>query len=845
MRNPFVGLRSALLEFKNFRASGWLMFSICAVALIPLIYGGLFLLAFLDPYGNLANVPAAVVNLDEGAVIEDEQRNLGQELCDELVQSNEDAKEGEASGYSWQFVGLEDAEQGLRDASYYMELVIPRDFSQTIAAADSKNPEQAELKVYFNPSTNLIAQTVGSSMVTRIKAELNSKISEEYLDSIFLSVEEASDGLTSAVDGSRELANGLEDAQDGAASLADGVEQLQEGSASLSEGLDSAAEGAQSLESGAGSAAEGAQQLSEGLVGAQTGAQQLAEGAGSLSAGAGSLGEGVKQVGDALAQLAAAVGAPSSAQTGSTQLEQGLKQVAADLQAGDLSAAATHAAAVQQAAPQVGDELCASIGNLAAAAVSYQQAGAKAQQAAAAAQEKGAAVAASSQAFQAALAAVAGEGGASNVTALPEMLQKATVFLTDFSAYNSAMSALTDAQSTLTTAASAYSQAAGACSGYLSGVGNMGSYASSTMSSQLVAAIEQLNVAVNVGANGQPSLVAGAQSVAQGASQLQTGAGALASGLDGAVEGSAALSEGNRQLAEGADALAEGVSTAADGSQKITYNLGSAASGARELSTGLGTAIVGAVELADGLEDGQEDMDKSTQGKDAKAQMMAQPVIANGDSGTGESITQVANYGTGFAPYFIALGMWVGCLMITFLIRSLNNRLLMSRASSLSAVLSSYIPMASIAILQVLVLLAFVQFGLGFSVNFPLQYYLFGLLTALCFMAIAQFIRAAMGAPGLVVLVVLLMLQLCTAGGTFPIESELPVFQALNPLLPMTYVVRGFRMAMCGLSPSYMAASAAVLGGFTLAFLFFSTLLAHRRRRISMSTLYPKIQMVH
>ena len=25
MRNPFVGLRSALLEFKNFRASGWLM----------------------------------------------------------------------------------------------------------------------------------------------------------------------------------------------------------------------------------------------------------------------------------------------------------------------------------------------------------------------------------------------------------------------------------------------------------------------------------------------------------------------------------------------------------------------------------------------------------------------------------------------------------------------------------------------------------------------------------------------------------------------------------------------------------------------------------------------------
>ena len=212
---------------------------------------------------------------------------------------------------------------------------------------------------------------------------------------------------------------------------------------------------------------------------------------------------------------------------------------------------------------------------------------------------------------------------------------------------------------------------------------------------------------------------------------------------------------------------------------------------------------------------------------------------------TGEKITQVANYGTGFAPYFIGLGMWVGCLMITFLIRAMNNRLLMSRASSISAVLSSYIPMASIAILQVMMLLAFVQFGLGLNVNFPLQYYLFGLLTALCFMAIAQFVRAAMGSSGLVVLVVLLMLQLCTAAGTFPIESELPVFNVLNPLLPMTYVVQGFRMAMCGLDPSYMASSAVVLGGFTLTFLVLSTLLAHHRRRISMSVLHPKIQMVH
>ena len=840
MRNPFVGMRSALLEFKNFRASGWLMFSICTVALIPLIYAGLFLLAFLDPYGSLVNVPAAVVNLDKGAVIDDEQRNVGQELCDELVQNNEDAKEGEASGYKWTFTSRDDADDGLRNARYYMELIIPENFSQTIADAASDNPSQAEIEVYFNPSTNLIAQTVGSSMVTKIKAELNEKVTKEYLDQIFLSIEDASDGLDDAVSGSRELANGLVSAQDGAGSLASGMTQLKDGAGSLASGLKDASAGAKSLQQGADDAAEGAQQLNEGLAGAQSGAQQLSSGAGELAAGASSLGGGLQQVGDALAQLAAAVGAPSSAQTGSTQLEQGLKQVAADLQAGNLSAAAAHAEAVKQSAPEVGDELCTDIANLAAAAVVYQRDGAAAQEAAAKAQAAAANAGAAATKLQASI-----EATKAAETNFPALLTDSIAFLASFKSYNSAMTALTSAQSTLLESAAAYNQAAGACSGYLSGVGNMGSYASGTMSTQLVAAIEQLNVAVNVGANGQPSLVAGAQGVAQGASQLQAGAGALAQGLDSAVEGSASLSEGNSQIAQGAGSLAQGVAGAASGSKKISYNLGTAAQGAEDLASGLDSAVEGANELADGLEGGVDDMNESTRDSDAKATVMAQPVIANGDSGTGASITEVANYGTGFAPYFIGLGMWVGCLMITFLIRAMNNRLLMSRASSISAVLSSYIPMASIAILQVMVLLAFVQFGLGLNVNFPLQYYLFGLLTALCFMAIAQFVRAAMGSSGLVVLVVLLMLQLCTAAGTFPIESELPVFNVLNPLLPMTYVVQGFRMAMCGLDPSFMAASAAVLGGFTLTFLVLSTLLAHHRRRISMSVLHPKIQMVH
>lgn len=843
MSNPFVGIRSAWLEFRNFRASGWLMFTICAVALIPFIYAGLFLLAFLDPYGSLVNVPAAVVNLDEGAVIDDEQRNIGQELCDELVENNEDRTEGQATGFNWQFVNQEDADEGLRSAKYYMELVIPENFSQTIADADSDKPQQAELNAYFNPSTNLIAQTVGSSMVTKIKAELDEKISNEYFDTIFVSLSEASDDLLDAVDGSKELKDGLGDAQDGAEELNDGLNKLHDGSASLTDGLVSAKKGADSLANGGKSISDGADQLYSGLVSAQEGSQTITDNLGTLSDGADSVSSGVQQVGAALAQLAAAVGAPSSSETGSTELAAAIQQVASDLQNKNLSAAVSDSAKVKAAAPQIGDDLYSYVSELASAAVTYQNDGAAAQSAAASAKAVGAEATTAAGNLQASIAKV--QGGDISAATVGELAKNAGTFLVAFQNYNSAMTKVTDSLTTLQTSAAAYNTAAGKCTGYLTGVNNTSSYASSTMSKELVSAINQLNIAVNVGTDTTPSLAAGAKSVASGASQLEAGSKTLTDGLTSAVGGSSALSKGGKSLSDGAKKLSAGVSTAADGSKKITYNLATAADGAGSLADGLTDAVDGTQELYDGLKDGQKELADSSKNGSDKADMMAAPIKTNGENGTGENITTVQNYGTGFAPYFIALGMWVGCLMITFTLRTMNNRLLMSRASSISAVLSSYIPMLGIAFVQVIILLVFIQFGLGFNVNFPLEYYLFGFLVAACFAAIAQFFRASMGSAGLVVLVVLLMLQLCTAAGTFPIEAELPIFNWLNPFLPMTYVVQGFRMAMCGLSTDYMIASACVLMIFTFGFLFLSTLYARYRRRVTMNVMYPKIELSH
>ncbi len=61
--------------------------ALLALLCVPILYGGLYLWANQDPYGRLNDIPVAVVVLDEGADIQGSQRNLGDEISQELLKS--------------------------------------------------------------------------------------------------------------------------------------------------------------------------------------------------------------------------------------------------------------------------------------------------------------------------------------------------------------------------------------------------------------------------------------------------------------------------------------------------------------------------------------------------------------------------------------------------------------------------------------------------------------------------------------------------------------------------------------------------------------------------------------
>jgi len=196
-----------------------------AVLLLPLIYGALYLWAFWDPYGRLDRLPVALVNQDHCVMRSvasdpekkqsrsDEQLCAGQESLDALL---------EEAPLQFTVTDLATAQQGLAEHRFDAIAIFPEDFSQRLLTADSLAPEQAEIIFQARPASNFMAYKLIDSAFQRIKASLNQKLSETYLNDIFASTRDSLSDLETAKDGSQDLWSGLTEAQTGSQDLLQG-----------------------------------------------------------------------------------------------------------------------------------------------------------------------------------------------------------------------------------------------------------------------------------------------------------------------------------------------------------------------------------------------------------------------------------------------------------------------------------------------------------------------------------------------------------------------------------------------------------------------------------------------
>jgi putative membrane protein len=280
------------------------------------------------------------------------------------------------------------------------------------------------------------------------------------------------------------------------------------------------------------------------------------------------------------------------------------------------------------------------------------------------------------------------------------------------------------------------------------------------------------------------------------------------------------------QLRNGAQQLASGNAELAGGIAKLD-------DGARQLKTG-------SAELATKLADGAKQVPNwTTQQKDAVADTIGGPVQLEASHENA-----APNFGTGMAPFFLTLALFFGALVLWMVLRPLQSRAIAAEVLAIRVVLASYLPAGVIAIFQAVILYCVVRFGLGMHVVHPFAMLGFMILISGAFVAATQAINAVVGpAVGRVLIMALLMLQLVSAGGMYPVETTSRPFQVLHRFDPMTYGVNGLRQLILGGIDARLWQAIIVLLGISAFALAISCLSARRDRLWNLSRLIPAIKM--
>ena len=330
------------------------------------------------------------------------------------------------------------------------------------------------------------------------------------------------------------------------------------------------------------------------------------------------------------------------------------------------------------------------------------------------------------------------------------------------------------------------------------------------------AQIQQLadgSAAVSAGASllagASPALNDAVGKASSGAGQLAGGASTLAMGQQGAVDGAGKLSQGAQKLDEGAARLETGAATASDGAGTM----------AGELATGAGDVP--------NPDDAQ---------KDSLARVMADPVAVSNISQA-----KAGSYGAGLAPFFLTLALWIGIFMLVQAMRPVTQRALASNAPAWQIAVGGWLPFLAVAAVQASLLTLVVDVGLGLNPAHPVLMWLLMLAAAMAFSAIIQGVVALLGSPGKLVVLVLLVLQLVSSGGTFPWQTTPGPLHVVHQLLPMGYVVSGMRHLIYGADLAIILPTMLGLLGYTLLGTAMSIIAVRKHKYWTLKTLKPEI----
>ena len=848
--------RVALVELKRLTSGVLPVLVLLAMSCIPLLYGSLYLYGNWDAYGNVNGIVGALVVEDEGA----------KDASGNYLNTGADVKKSllDAGTFDWKSVETRDkAVQGVSDGTYDFALVIPKDFSARLVSTgsfkpDEKgntgpiNPQAAGLEIITNDANNYVLTNIVTKAGTAVRDSVASKVGDKTANTLLASfttihgkMNEAADGAdkinantVKLSDAMTQLADGTGTLNDGAVKLADGSGQLVDGSGRLIEGQNKLADGSSQLADGAGTLNQGAGKVNDGAI-------KLADGSSTLANGASDAHNGASQLADGSAALANGTG---SLKKGANDLAQGAQQVADGTHSlknaldqdgvrqlpGTLTAMCQNLNSIDTSAPSgdFGTDLSNTVVSKVAEDTRQKlaplvESGSISQETADAIvaninseQTKSVVASANDQALKNHLAQH-GQAG-SDVLAKLQTLKNDNCVATGESAAAQKLSTLIDGVDKLDSGATAVAQGAGTLR---DGITKLDSGAATLADGSAKLA------------DGTGKVADGASTLNSGASQLADGTGELKNGTGNLHNGAQQLADGEKEAVDGQNKLHEGVTTLQDGSSQLADGTGKLNSSTGQMADGTGQLKDGTGQLSTGLQNGTRQIPNlnAEQQKDV-ASVMSSPVDLEHSS-----LANGRNYGEGMGPFFMCLALWIGGLMLVQTLRPLNNRALASKAPTARIILGSWLPFGLIGIAQAVLMFAAVKFGLGFQMAHPWLAFLFLCFVATIFTLFIHGVVVFFGSPGKLIALIIMILQLITAGGTMPYETLPHAMRWMHDFFPMGYAVTGMRRLSYGINESNLMPIMMYLLLWGAAGLVLGYLGTRRDRIWSLKKLIPEI----
>jgi putative membrane protein len=318
---------------------------------------------------------------------------------------------------------------------------------------------------------------------------------------------------------------------------------------------------------------------------------------------------------------------------------------------------------------------------------------------------------------------------------------------------------------------------------------------------KLLGGIEQLQRGLETAVAAQGRLGDGTQRYVEAVEQLS----------DGLLKQGAAVAQMAARLPEDArvDSFVGGAAQAAGGANALADGLRRLRDGSAQLNEGLGRLDEGAAQVASGfkvLVDALPEGPPSPEGTPAGLAHSVEPVL--------EVVATVRNDGAGFAPNFVPLALWIGAVVTGFLFHFRRLPADLADGPRLANLFGRLALPALLAAAQALLML-FMLVGLlrlRLPALLPLGATLLG--ASLVFLALIFALVHLFGDFGKAVALLLLIVQVSAAGAVLPIELSGPLYQAIHPWLPLTWVVKAFRAsAFEAYDGAWLAPLALVLAG--------------------------------